>query len=890
VLITKLNKPNPTSQLILRKEIIEKLEKEKGRKLTLVSAPAGYGKSTIISQWIDQCNLSYSWYSLDKSDNVIETFLQYVIAGIQSNYENLCVKALRLLESGSISSFESVATYIINDLSIIEENFLIVFDDFHLIENKKVNELLSFFLENLPPNIQLVLITRSDPSIPLARLRSQQLLTDIRLADLCFTANNIYDFFKKCLNVKLTIEDARNLESKTEGWIAGLQLTGLSLQGKEDVSDFVDKLKGDNRYIMDYLIEEVLQEQTAEIRAFLLSTSILKRFNASLCNETLNINNSQDIIDQLEKNNMFVVPLDSERTWYRYHHLFEQLLLNRLHSSTNKLTELHGKASAWYENNEMIEDAIQHSLLIKDYKRSLELLNRISSQLWAKGKHSSLQAYGDLIPDEEIYSNPEFSLYYSWVLIHSGQAPKAVPYLRNAEVEIDKELINSIDTIDALKLKGRIAVGQAFLQTTMGEFDKIESYSSIAMECLSEDDPLWYSWAWFSSGLKDMGLSNLPEAINSFRTAIDYGKRAGNIYLVSTIAMQLATCEFRMGSYVSSFKNCSELLDYIKNEGYSELTKVDWIFSGLYTTLSMIHYSWGEFEEAEEYIKIGYELSLKESNITYQFYGLFALSFIYQGKNDWEKSLKKLKELEELMSKNTMSPYLLVLYQVWKGYVLIKTEDPQKASAFFQNNGIGSETEINFHNEHAFIPFVYYLITIGDSTEAKKKLDEINKLATMANRLERIIEIQVLYAIIYKLEGNIEEAIQCIIKSIEIASREKFLFFFLYYADEIKDLLQKAFIILATRKHSIPKEYIEKLKRLIANQEKAIKNQNKSGLSKRELETLKLLSENLSNQEIAEQLFISIQTVKSHVRNILLKLDVDSRHKAAQKAKELGIV
>jgi LuxR family maltose regulon positive regulatory protein len=890
VLKTKLNKPNPTSKLILRKEIIEKLEKGKDKKLTLVSAPAGYGKSTIISQWIDQCNLSYSWYSLDKSDNDIETFLQYVIAGIQSKYKNLGVKAMKLLESGSKSSFESVATYIINDISEIEELFYIVFDDYHLIENKKVNNLLSFFLENLPPNIQMVLITRSDPSIPIARLRSQQLLTDIRLADLCFNANNIYEFFKKSLNVNLSIEDARNLESKTEGWIAGLQLTGLSLQGKEDVSDFVKKLKGDNRYIMDYLIEEVLQQQTAETRAFLLNTSILKCFNASLCNEMLNINNSQDIIEQLEKNNMFVVPLDSERKWYRYHHLFEQLLLNRLSSSTNKLNELHGKASNWYEKNEMIEDAIQHSLLIKDYKRSLDLLNKISSLLWANGKHSSLVSYGDLLPDEEIYSNPEFSLYYSWVLIHSGQAPEAVPYLSTAEVEIDKELNNSIDTGEALKLKGRIAVAQAFLQTTMGEFAKIESYSSIAMECLSEDDPLWYSWAWFSTGLKDMGLNNLSEAIKSFKIAIDYGKEAGNIYLVSTIAMQLATCELRMGRYVSSFNNCTELLDYIKNEGYSELTKVDWIFSGLYTTLSMIHYSWGEFEEAEKYIKIGYELSLKESNITFQFYGLFALSFIYQGKNDWEKSLKKLKELEELMNKNTMSPYLMVLYQVWKGYVLIKTEDTQKTSAFFQKNGIGSETEINFLNEHAFIPFVYYLITIGNCTEAKKKLDEINILATRANRLERIIEIQVLYSILYYREGNVEEAIQCIIKSMEIASSEKFVFFFLYYADDIKDLLNKTFKILATRKNNIPKEYIEKLKILIAKQEKTIKNKSNSDLSKRELETLKLLAENLSNQEIAEQLFISIQTVKSHVKNILLKLDVDNRHKAAHKAKELGIV
>ena len=889
MLKTKLNKPNPTSKLIFRKELIDKLESGKEKKLTLVSAPAGYGKSTLISQWIDHCSLPYSWYSLDKSDNDIVTYLRYIIAGIQSNYKNLCLKAEKLLESNSNSSFESVTTYIINDLYEIKDRLYIVFDDYHLIENKDINNLMSFLLENFPSNIQVVLITRSDPSIPLARLRSQHLVTDIRLSDLCFNANSVYDFFKKSLNIKISIEDAKILETKTEGWIAGLQLTGLSIQDKEDVSGFVEKLKGDNRYIMDYLIEEVLQQQSQELRNFLLCTAILKRFDASLCNFILDINNSQKIIEELERNNMFVVPLDSERKWFRYHHLFEQLLLNRLAGIDENSLALHKKASIWYEKNEMIEDAIQHSIEIKDFQRSLELLNQISANLWAKGKHSSLLAYGNLLPDDEIYSNPEFSLYYSWVLIHSGQAPNALPYLSKAEIEVEKKFTDSPKAEEVLKLKGRIAVAQAILQNTMGEFTKIERYSSIAMDCLSEDDPLWFSWAWFSKGLKDMGLYNLPDAIESFKIAIDYGKKSGNIYLVSTIAMRLATCEHPLGRYVSSFKNCTQLLGYIKEQGYSELTKVDWIYSGLYTTLSMIYYMWGDFEKAEEYIKIGYDLSLKESNITYQFLGLFVLSFVYHGKNDWVKCLNKLKDLEELMSKNTVPPGYIVLYQVWKGYILIETEDSQKVNAFFEKYNINSETEITLFNEHAFIPYVHYLITIGDINEAKNKLDEINHLATKANRLERIIEIQVIYALIFDQQGNVEEAKECLIKSMEVASGERIMMYFLYYIDKIKNLLQDTFKILATRKHNIPKEYIEKLKVLIAKHEKAIKNQNYSDISKRELETLKLIADNLSNQEIADELFISITTVKTHVRNILLKLDAKNRIEAVVKAKEQGI-
>ena len=890
MLRTKLNKPKTGSKLIFRKELTNILENGKEKRLTLVSAPAGYGKSTLISQWIDHSNLSYSWYSLDKSDNDIVTFLRYFIAGIQITYKNIGVKAEKLLESSGKSSYESIATYLINDLSEIEGHFYIILDDYHLIENKEINNFLFFLLENLSLNIQVILITRSDPGLPLARLRSQQQVTDIRLSELGFNANNIYDFYKKCLNIDVSIKDAKTLESKTEGWVAGLQLTGLSLQGKEDVSGFVEKLKGDNRFIMDYLIEEVLQLQSSDIRTFLLNTSILRSFNASLCNFVLGINNSQDLIEQLEKNNMFVIPLDNEREWYRYHHLFEQLLLNRLRNSDRELIDLHKKASKWYENNEMVEDAIQHSLKIKDYKRSLELLNKISSRLWAKGRHSSLLYYGDLMPDDEIFSNPEFSLYYSWVLIHSGLSPKAVPYLNNAEKVITDRLKNNNQSEGLIELKGKIAVAQAFLKAMTGNYDRIDEYSQFALKHLSVENPLWYSWAWFSVGLKDMALGNLIEAIKSLNISLKYGKQSGNIYLVSTIALRLAFCEQRMGRYIASFKNCSELLAYIKEQGYSGLTKVDWIYSGLYTTLAMISYMWGDYDEAEQNIKIGYELSLKESNLMYQFLGLFVLSFVYHGKNDWDKCLEKLKELEELIKNMTVPPHQIVLYQAWKGYVLIETEEPEKVKEFFDKNNISSDTEINFLNEHAFIPYIHYLITIGDITEAEKILGKVNQLAIKADRLERIIEIQVIYSIINERKGERELAIQCMTKALETASGEKIMMYFLYYLDKIKDILQSTFKNLSTHQHKIPKDYLEKLKRLITKHYTVIKNQNHSEISNRELETLKLLAENLTNHEIAEQLFISVQTVKSHVKNILLKLGVDSRHKAAQKAKELGLV
>ncbi len=338
-------------------------------------------------------------------------------------------------------------------------------------------------------------------------------MVELRSSDLSFSANDISVLFNKKLKLGLSIDDVYSLETKTEGWIAGLQLTALSMQGREDISEFIQDLKGDNRYIMDYLMEEVLKIQTDDINEFLLQTSILEQMSAPLCNAVLNRNDSQLILETLEKNNMFVIPLDAERTWYRYHHLFAELLKQRLHlRGKAAIIELHNKAIEWFKNNSMPLLAIEHAIETGNFEKSIQLLGEIVETMWKNGQHAAIMKYGDLLPDELIKKNADFSLYYSWILIIAGQIQKAEPFLVSAEI-ITMQIINDKNSSKEdvhynKKLSGKISVAFAYLYSITADSEKTFSYCKAAMENLSEDDPLWYSWGWYSIGIAEMYREN----------------------------------------------------------------------------------------------------------------------------------------------------------------------------------------------------------------------------------------------------------------------------------------------------------------------------------------------------------------------------------------------
>ena len=882
MLLTKLHTPSTGKNYVHRPHLFDQLNEGLNRKLILVSAPAGFGKTSLISDWVNKNQISKAWISLDKGDNDPVEFVSYLIAGIQETLMDFGHAALGLFKSPNKPTLESIASLLINDLTEIEKDILLVLDDFHLIQSSEIMHFLSYFLEHIPENTHLVISTRSDPMLPLARLRSQNQLIELRSRELSFSAKDISILFNKKLKIKLSEEDIYSLETKTEGWIAGLQLAALSMQGNEDAAAFIKAFAGNNRYIMDYLIEEVLSVQQVGIEDFLLKTSVLEQLSASLCNSVLERSDSQLIIEQLENSNMFMIPLDSERIWYRYHHLFADLLKQRLLLKDKEVVrEIHVRASDWFEKQNMIDLAVGHTLEIRDYDRSISLLNKRIESLWENGNHAAIISYGDLLPDEIIKQHPIFCLYYAWILIADGQTEKAEPFLISAEEITQKN--------SQKKLRGKIAVAIAWLYSHKEYSDKIFEYCKIAMENLGEDDPMWISWAWFSYGIAYFSNGELVESRDAFSKALEFGKKSGNIFLMSTIVMRLAENEQQLGHYKSAYKICTGLLDLMNEKGYAQIAKAEWAFAPLYLILGTTYFAWGDFDKAYDSMKIAYDLSKDGKDIYLKVFVLMFYSYLLNLSGDL-RAETMVKELEEIMHHNTVPPFLHSMYVGWKVYFLQQTNEIEKAKQVFHDHGLRLGDKITHANEAAFISYAHIMLDEGRLNEAELLLSELHALAESGKRIERLIDIKILYSIFHKQMGHRECALDYLTQSLEIAGEENIITYFISKREQIEDLLQEIYKIQATKQTQISRQFLDTLQLAFKKREHLLKRKEESELSSRELDTLRLMAEGLMNQEIADKLFISKNTVKTHVRNIFLKLEVEKRSQAIDKARKAGIV
>ncbi|PLX16271.1 MAG: hypothetical protein C0597_08125, partial [Marinilabiliales bacterium] len=563
MLLTKFHIPSTGDKVVHRAALFDKLNKGLHGKLILVSAPAGYGKSTLISDWIIKDEIPAVWYSIDKRDNDLVEFLSSIIQGTKTFNQEIGAHAIEVLKSPQKLDLEKILESFINDLLKLKQDLLLVLDDFHLIENYEILQMIAFILEHAPNNLHILISTRSDPAFPLARLRSQNELLELRSSELNFTLNDIITLFNKNLKLDLTIDDIHLLKSKTEGWIAGLQLAALTIQGRDDISDYLKKFAGDNRYIMDYLMEEVLSNQTQEVKDFLLKTSVLERFSAPLCNTALQIENSQQLLESLEKENMFIIPLDNEKIWFRYHHLFADLLNQHLiHKYQDEINGIHLKVSKWFEQNRFIYEAIVHALKANNADRAMNLLNENIEGHWVRGDHSAILEFGKQLPEQKIITNTKFCIFYTWMLITAGEIKKAERYLN----ETEKIFITNNKDDDSYKdTLGKLSLTYALLYALLGKKEMVIKYSEQAISNLSDKNPLWNGWAYVTFGDAYLMNANLAESEKSYSLAIDNAKKANNQYLQITAKYKYALCLARHGKYKSAFQICKEQLDFFNS-------------------------------------------------------------------------------------------------------------------------------------------------------------------------------------------------------------------------------------------------------------------------------------------------------------------------------------
>jgi LuxR family maltose regulon positive regulatory protein len=480
---------------------------------------------------------------------------------------------------------------------------------------------------------------------------------------------------------------------------------------------------------------------------------------------------------------------------------------------------LHTKASAWFEENGLLPLAIEHFLQIKNYEKVILLLSNIAEGMWENGQHSTILKYGDLLPGDVIRKNPEFSLFYAWVLITAGQIQKAVPFLESAEKitrqKLDTGYIGEEHISYQKKLAGKIAVAMAYQYSFSGKPEIILAYCQIALENLSEEDPLWFSWGWLAVGKAQLANENILESTEAFKKALAFGKRSGNIYLITTIAIHLGYNEGRLGRYKVSYKRSADLLEFLKDNGYGTLAKTDWTFAVLFANMAAIQYFWADLEGASQNIKTAYKLCIKEADITSKVLVLVIYSVILYGQGDLMGAESRIKEMDTVIQKNKVNPFLHSMYIGWKATFLIIRNQLEKARDFLEMHGVETGKTISYAEEYSYIPLVLLLMGEYKLEEAFGLLTQLYEMARAQNRIERMIELNIFFSIIFQAMGEKEKALQSLTESLEYAAPDEIIMYHLNYLQQINPLLDEVFKKGATGKGKLPQGFIHKLKKAI---------------------------------------------------------------------------
>ena len=858
------------------------------RKLTLISAPAGFGKTTLLVDWVHRHKIPAAWFSVDKTDNDPLHFLTYVILGLQSLEASTGEAALTMLQSPQPPPIEPILINLLNDASRISKDFALVLDDYHLVDAGPIHDMIAFLLENLPAQMHMIIATRSDPPLPLLpRMRSQSQLTELRAADLSFSADETARLFSEGLNLQLSTRDIQLLETRTEGWAAGLQLAALSLQGRKDPSDFIKGFKGDHRYIADYLTEEVLSRQPEHLRNFLLHTSILGRLSGALCDAVTRQDSSRQVLNTLEKANLFVIPLDDERCWYRYHHLFADLLAQRLRTQQADLVpELHNRASQWFAKNGFKKEAADHALVAQDYARAVQLIEEIAETDWDRARESRLLQWFKKLPDEKIDVNPKLCIFYARELFKSGYIDDAEKRLQAAEQMLES---TSISELNKEGLRGRIAVIRAYISTRAGDLSRTIDFSSQALKLLPERDLNWRSVAATLLGM-GYGSGKLVEQQRAFGEAMEISKAAGNIYYHIFAGSCLGSTMMHRGKLKEAEDFCRQMLNLAIENGIEQTG----IGGSLYGNLGNILCEWNDFDEGIRLINKGIELSeLGRDPVIVAVCQISLLrAFMYQ--MDLAGALKLMENINERAGNFVLPPWITNLISALNVFFWLGSGNLNAALQWAQERGLRTDDTLDGLHEVEYLALSHILIAQNKLDEADQLLQRLIENATAGDRVYMVIEMRLLRILIFTLKADTAAALTELKLALALAEPGGFIMIFVSKGPHVAELLEEILTVkkrdhdAATAGFSL--SYAQKIGSAFKAGMPLKMDDLMDPISERELEVLHLIAAGLSNREIAEKLFISLNTVKTHTKNINSKLDVNSRTRAVARAKELGLL
>jgi LuxR family maltose regulon positive regulatory protein len=730
LLATKLSIPSTSKHPVERPFLISKLDEclEPGCRLALISAPAGFGKTTLVSGWISRIKSSshtpapsVAWVSLDARDNDPVLFWSYTIASLQTQQEEVGKQSLSLLQLTTPLDLQGSLTPLINDLAKLSNLFILVLDDYHLIRNPIIHESLTFLLEHTPSQFHVVLASRIDPPLPLALLRGRGQLVEIRLNDLRFSVEDAGLFLISGMSLNLSPGDVEALHQKTEGWIAGLQMAAISLREAsasgdiEKITRFITSFSGSNRYILDYLIEEVLSQQSPEIQNFLLKTSILDRMRGSLCDALLlddersELTGSQEILERLETLNLFIFPLDDQRIWYRYHQLFKELLGKRLSQiDPGEVAALHQRAIRWYEQNGMIPKAVEHAFQIKDYPKAASLVSQISEEIWGRGEHATLLEWITALPEDQRRQYPQLWVWQVSMLITAGKIHEAERRVQEIEAYLQTDA--ALDPNHGT-LMGRVYSLRTYIASFYKDIPKLLQYARLALENMTGEEHaggrcgiyLVLSNAYLNNG-------DLEEAGQMLVEAIDAGRKSNRPYMVLTALENLANVYYTQGDLTRASQVCQEGFLSIHQLGLER----SHVAADLYTAWGIILCERHDLDEAEQYLHRGRQLARERGYIWSQAFGYRGLIRLQLARRDLSAAESIVLEAEQLASLHEIPDYHACGIAGLKAITWVRLGKIEQAEEFLSNRNIRVDCDIQFPHESEFWAFAMLCLAKGD--------------------------------------------------------------------------------------------------------------------------------------------------------------------------------
>ena len=869
------------------------------KKLTLIAAPAGFGKTTLLSEWIPQSPRCVTWLSLDEADNDSTRFWAYFITSLQGLRPQLGESVLALLQSLQASPIPSILTALINDVSAFPDAFAIVLDDYHVIELQPIHEALTFLIAHMPDNMHLIITTRIDPPLPLARLRARDKLTEIRANDLRFTADETGLFLTQETGKNLTAEEVAVLEVRTEGWIAGLQIAALSMQGRDDISEFIRVFSGSHRHILGYLADEALNQRPKGTLDFLLQTSILERLCGPLCDAVTGESGGQEILESLEHANLFITALDDDGKWYRYHHLFAEVLQARLRQNYPEMpAELHKRASEWFEAHDSVLEAVQHALAAGELDRAAQLIGQQRWVLLGRGEANTLHRWLDELPVELLREYPGLSLAYAWILSLLEQPETIEDHLLDAEYALSNStLLTSQDTVeDPCTIRGEIATLRAEIALNQLDIPHAIALCHEALELLPEENKMMRGVTTYYLGHAERHRGNMIEAERAYTEASNIGLHTDNLLLALHALANLSSVNIAMGRLKEAAQTSQRIL-----ESTEERQRQSWPVAGLaYQGLSKLYYEWNDLDAAERYSRQGIEYGQRGGLIGLEFNSLSVLASTLQAQGNSSGADEMLRKIAVINDQNH-HPIYTSHSAAWEARLRLQQGHIEQAILWAESCGLKiKDTEWPYPRAVEYLTLARVLIAQGKFEGVEGILDQLFQAAEENKRTGDLIEILIQQASYWYALNKKDHALQLIERALTLAKSEGFVRSFVDEGEPIRSLLLECQSSINTRIGvAIDNEslrlltYTDKLLAAfsqLAPMEKIKVEPNIEPLSEREFDILRLIATGRSNNEIAEILVIALSTVKSHINNLYGKLGTNRRTEAISIARDLGLL